>query len=465
MADIPLAALDSREQKQIEAARRALEKGNPDYAIDVSTGLLKRHPGCLEVRRVLRQAQQRRAGAKAGGGLGRLLRSVSSVPFVMSGTAQVKKDPLKALETAEKLLAADPANPAGHRLLAQAAAALEFPETEVFAWESLRDLNPEDGATLLALGRAYLGVGRQAEAVRMADLVLKREPGHGEALALAKDAAVALSLERGRWDEEGDYRAKLRSEEQAIAREQAARVVSDEVSLRELIERERKRFESEPDQVNLARELAGYHRQLGDLDEALRWVRVARGLPQGAADATLERVEVELQVAAIRERLAAAEAAVVAGGEGVRERRDALAAELQAFRLQQAGNLVEKYPNELTYRFEFGELLFAAARLDEAAQQFQMAVRNPKVRLPALVALAKVFKEGRKFDLAADQLETAKREIPAMDDLKKEVLYELADCRERMGDRERAMAEYKAIYAVDLGYRDVAAKINAHYGH
>jgi len=462
MADTPLAALDPREQKQVEAARKAVEKGNPGYAMDVCTGLLKRHPGCLEVRRVLRLAQQRKAGARAGG-LTKLFLSVSSVPFVMAGAGQVKKDPAKALETAEKLLAGNPATPAGHKLLAQAAEALGFPETAVFAWECLRDLDPEDTATLLALGRSYLAVGRQADAVRMADVVLKRDPGHGEALALAKDAAVALSMERGRWDEEGDYRAKLKSEEQSVEREQAARVATDEASLRQLIERGRKRFEEESDQVNLARELSGYHRQLGELEEALHWVRVARGLPQGAADATLERVEVELQTGAIRQRLAAAERDLAAGLEGAAERRDALAAELQAFRLNQAAALVEKYPNDLVYRFEFGELLLGEGRFDEAAQQFQMAVRNPKVRLQALVALAKVFKAGRKYDLAADQLETAKQELPTMDERKKEVLYELADCREQMGDRDKALAEYKAIYAADLGYRDVASKINAHY--
>lgn len=463
MADVPLAALDPREQKQIEAARKALDKGNPAYAVDVCTGLLRRHPGCLDVRRLLRLAQQRQAGAKAGG-LTKLFLSVSNVPFVMSGTSQVKKDPAKALETAEKLLAGNPTNPAGHKLLAQAAEALEFPETAVFAWEGLRDLNPEDPAALLSLGRAYLAVLRYADAVRMADTILKRDPGHGEALALAKDAAVAMSLDKGRWEEEGDFRDKLKNEQQSVEREQASRAANDEVSLRSQIERGEKRFASESQNVNLARELSGYYRQLGQLAEALHWIGVARGLPQGAADATLERVEVELKTAQLREQLAAAEAAVAAGEAGAEGRCAELAEALQAFRLAQAASLVEKYPNDHVYRFEYGELLFAQGQLDEAAQQFQLAQRNPKVRLPALVALARAFKAGRKYDLAADQLETAKKELSTMDNLKKEVLYELADCREQMGDRDRAIAEYKAIYAADLGYRDVAQKINAFYG-
>jgi hypothetical protein len=50
-----------------------------------------------------------------------------------------------------------------------------------------------------------------------------------------------------------------------------------------------------------------------------------------------------------------------------------------------------------------------------------------------------------------------------MDDLKKEVIYELASCFEAMGKAESAIEEYKVIYSDDIGFRDVAAKINAYY--
>jgi hypothetical protein len=50
-----------------------------------------------------------------------------------------------------------------------------------------------------------------------------------------------------------------------------------------------------------------------------------------------------------------------------------------------------------------------------------------------------------------------------MDDLKKDVIYELAGCYEAMGKKEEAIGEYKILYSEDIGYRDVADKINAFY--
>ena len=50
-----------------------------------------------------------------------------------------------------------------------------------------------------------------------------------------------------------------------------------------------------------------------------------------------------------------------------------------------------------------------------------------------------------------------------MDDVKKEIIYELGDCYEKMGKKEEAINEFKLIYAEDIGYRDVADKINAYY--
>ena len=68
-----------------------------------------------------------------------------------------------------------------------------------------------------------------------------------------------------------------------------------------------------------------------------------------------------------------------------------------------------------------------------------------------------------KFDLAVDQFNLAKSELQVMNDLKKEVIYELASAFEKMGRTKEAMEEFKAIYMADSGYRDVSKKINTFY--
>jgi lipopolysaccharide biosynthesis regulator YciM len=132
-------------------------------------------------------------------------------------------------------------------------------------------------------------------------------------------------------------------------------------------------------------------------------------------------------------------------------------------RREQAEHLVQRYPNEFSYRFELGELYFEDGETDAAIKELQLAQRSPKVRVQALIMLAKAYKAKGIHDLAVEQFTIAKSEIPGVTDVKKDVLYELGSCFEQQGDMEKAMAEYKALYSADIGYRDVSQKIEDFY--
>jgi tetratricopeptide (TPR) repeat protein len=85
------------------------------------------------------------------------------------------------------------------------------------------------------------------------------------------------------------------------------------------------------------------------------------------------------------------------------------------------------------------------------------------VRVASLVGLGRCFKAKKLFDLAVAQLNTAKSDLANMDETKKDVVYELGACYELMGKPDAAIEEFKAIYSEDIGFRDVADKINAFY--
>ncbi|MBO5254699.1 MAG: hypothetical protein J6B07_02625 [Opitutales bacterium] len=93
----------------------------------------------------------------------------------------------------------------------------------------------------------------------------------------------------------------------------------------------------------------------------------------------------------------------------------------------------------------------------------QTAQRSPKHRMQSLLGLGRAFSMGGKFDLAVDQLITAKNESKLMNDDKKEVIYELASTYEKMGNKDAAFAEYKEIYQIDASYKDVSAKVDFYY--
>ena len=210
MTEVAVAALDPRLQKQVESARTAFERGNDALVVELCIDVLAAAPGCLPVRKLHRAAQLRLAGAKRGA-LALAFGKLSTAPFLIGGSVQLERDPLRAIASAQRMLEADPHSRAGLQLLGRAASAQGWRETAVFACEAWRDIAPHEVDAHVALGRAQLEAGRAAAAVPCAEAALRLDPLHGAAQALLKDASVGVSLREGNWEARGDFRGKLRS--------------------------------------------------------------------------------------------------------------------------------------------------------------------------------------------------------------------------------------------------------------
>jgi tetratricopeptide (TPR) repeat protein len=67
------------------------------------------------------------------------------------------------------------------------------------------------------------------------------------------------------------------------------------------------------------------------------------------------------------------------------------------------------------------------------------------------------------YDLAARTFQSAIKEKPVFDEEKKELVYNLGCVLENMDKKEEAIEQFKLIYEMDIGYKDVAAKVDAYY--
>lgn len=465
MPETALTTLKPQVQKQVDIARLAIERENYEYAIKICLSVLERHPECLAVRKLLRAAQKKLFGTK-NRFMAKTIGGLSSAPFMITASTQVKKNPVKAMNSAEKMLSRDPTNVAALKLLADAAKSHDLPATRVFALEGIREVQPDNIKTLLEIGEAYIAAGQADQALGAAERILELKPGHEAGQAMIKSASVAQSMQRGKWDEEGSYRDKLRDESQAISLEQESKVVGSEEATRSVIDEALKKVEAEPENINHYRTLIKQYEKVGDFEEAIRWVEKARKLPAGAADANLEKMRSELKVGRLERDIAAKSKEMKENPENrdrLQSEIDALQAELDDVKMEEVKALVERYPNDFSNRFEYGRLLFKKGEVDAAIEQFQLSQRNAKVRVQSLMYLGNCFKSKKQYDLAVQQYATVKSEISGMNEQKKEVIYELAECYEKMGKTEEAIAEYKSIYSVDISYRNVADKINQFY--
>ncbi|WP_269541358.1 tetratricopeptide repeat protein [Cerasicoccus fimbriatus] len=454
--------LDPRLRKQIEGARKNLSK-NPSIVITVCMNILERHPGCLDLRKLLRQAQERAKSGKTSG-MSKFIGKVTSAPFAQKAKKGIEKDPVAVMTQAEKSITDNPSLPLGHRLLGQAAEKLELWETAVFAYEKLVEVDKTEENQIM-LANALIHAKRPKEAILIGDRILHANAACEAAQELVRRASVAESMDRGKWEEEGGFRDKLADEEKAIELEQQARVVNDEDTVEKLVGKNLKLLEAEPENLTLYREIINGYRTIGNYTKALDYIRKARTTSAGSSDPTLERMEIDMNLSIKRSEVEALEQKLEAepDNEAIQAELVELKAQEHKFKLENALRIVEKYPNDYGARYDLGLLFFEEGNYDKAMGEFQKATRNPKVRVKAIMMLGRSMAAKGIYDMAVQQFEEAKKELKLMDETKKEVIYELASAHEENGDMEKAIAEYKIIYSNDIGYRDVADKINNFY--
>lgn len=459
MKKVALNELDPRLQKQVAQADQQI-RSNPQYAVEILAGILSRNPGCVEVRRSLRQAQKAVLGTRKG-----LFDGVVGVLTSSKIAKAVEADPVAAIGEAEAALAKKPTDPNANKTIALAATKLGFHALAAFAYEELAANDPKQVQHHVDLANTWIAGGEYDNALHAADAGLKLFPGNGDLQEAVRRASVNKTMKKGNWEDKGDFQSKLKDKEEALRLEQAARKVTDATTAAEQITLLAQKLQEQPDSIDLYRDIVRQFIAIGDLDNAIAWLQRGRLTTLGKADTSLERQETDLVVQRyenrskqLRERANAAPGDAAAQAELA-----ANESELAEYRLRTAASLVERYPNDYAFRYEFGILLLASGRTDESVQQLQYAQRNPKYRQPALLAIGRAFVVSGKFDLAVEQLTAAKGEIQVMNDLKKEVIYELGLAYEKMGKAKESVDEYKAIYMADSGFRDVAKKINDFY--
>jgi len=459
--EIPISALDPRQVKQLEGADKVLNS-NPNYAKEIYSAVVKLSPGCLDVRRKLR-ALQFRLNPNSSKGLSGIFGKVTAAPFMFRGKGD--KDPAQTINKAEDLIDKSVANVIAHQMLVDAAKNLEMKGTIVFGLETIRQINPKDLNNLKELGDAYLEIGDTEKTIAIGNEIQKINPNDGDAEDLMKRASVAVAMNKGKWEESEDFRTQLKDEAEAQSLEQASKAVNDSKGLEDLIRQAYAKWEEEPENLNHYRQLSEYYHRYGDLENAIAWIQQARKQEAGKADISLEEKERNLTLEYYDDVIDQWEKQYHQNPNDLETKsswEDAIH-NRKTYQKSQLESLVQRYPNDFGYRFELGVLLYEEEDYENCLAHFQLAQKNAKVRLDAILYLGRAYSRKNFHDLAIEQFNVLKSEIQIMDDRKKEAIYELGCCFESMDKGAEAMEEFKLVYSADISFRDVADKINAFY--
>jgi len=111
--------------------------------------------------------------------------------------------------------------------------------------------------------------------------------------------------------------------------------------------------------------------------------------------------------------------------------------------------------------FDLGIAFREMGLLDDAIAEFQIAARSRLKRVESIEALGGCFLDKGEPSVAVTLLTRALGEPAAAqgDDTLRGVLYLLGRASEQIGAREEGLRYYQRVYAVDIRFRDVAARI------
>ncbi len=436
----------------------AVRKNNFDYAVALFGQALKLEPAFWECRQALRATQHKRSGNRSTGLFKRFLGSASTLT---KGRLALRNDPAAAIQIAEEALNDDPSNAEAHQLLADAAAALDLPQTAALSLDIAFKNNPGDRRLAVRLSEALVVSGQRARAEKLLRDLLASDPTDPDLNERLKNLLAHRTLQEGYKDlagGTGSYRDALRDRDQAVTLEQESRTVKDVDVTDRLIREYEARAAAEPDNQKLLRDLADLHRRKGDAAGAIRWYEQLLRVG-GVSDPAIHKAIHETRLEQFDREIAVVDPA----DPDAETRRAELRKAREDYLLDNARRQAEANPTDLQLRYDLGRQYFEAGRISEAIGELQRAQNNPHRRIGAMLLLARCFAHRGMNDLAARKLEEALKEKQVFDDEKKELHYQLGSVLERAGKPAEAIEQFKLIYEMDIGYRDVGAKVDAYY--
>jgi tetratricopeptide (TPR) repeat protein len=457
---------------QFEHANQSVATGNYDYGIRLLLSCCKLDPGNLIYRQTLRRTEK----AKYKNNLrGAMLAWLTTWPAkARAKTALQTRDYLGVLEYGERVLASDPWDVGAQMDMAAAADGLGQLDLAVWLLEQARQKTQASAALNRALARLYEKRGNFTQAIALWNLVRKAKPADQEAGRKLKDLAVNETIARGNYDgavaeasavpkpnggadpptDQVQSKSKEYRVGAAAAKAEAAAAPGDRPS-REAAPI-RAKLQVDLTNAGLYVQLAAVYRRHNDLEQARAVLQEGLGPTGNAFDLTTELADLEIEP--FRQNLAVAEERFKdkPDDEELRKLRIRLRKEINTRELELHRRKAERFPTEMSHRYEAGVRLLRGGQVDEAIQELQAARGDPRLRWQSLTQLGHCFKARNNWHLAQRNFEEALRLLPTVEAArKKEVLFVLAQGCAEAGDLAHAVDVAYELANIDFSYRDI----------
>ena len=434
-------------------AQQAVAAKNYKYAVSILRTLIKRAPGFLEGRKVLRACE-----VKCTPDAGRR----SSLFGGMRLTT--RKDPATVIVNIEDDLEKDPYSVSANEALFNAANDLNLPDLAAFALETICKGQPNPKKHLHMLANHYIKNEQFTEAADAYRRILEIDRTDAIAQRGEKDCAAKGTMKKGNWEGSGDFRTKMKNANATADLESGDKLGLTRAEMEQRLATLSEQYAVDNTNLQVVKDIASIYEQMEDYANSHAYYAWAYQL-SGCADVSINDKAMEMHEKALNAELAYYEQVLAADPTN----EEALAAyntrkqEVALAVVEDAKARVEANPTDAQLQFKYGQALFDAGMQSEAIPALQRARTNPNLRIKAMLMLGKCYAAKNMVDMAIRQLEDADKELIAMDDVKKEILYMIGCLYETAGNKEKSLESFKAIYEVDYGYQDVAQRVESAY--
>lgn len=479
---------------KFERANQVIATGNFDYGIHLLMDCCKIDPGSLPYRHKLRATEKAKYRNNLRGSV--FARLLSWPIRARMKTALRARDYLKVLEHGERILMRNPWDVGAQMDMAEAAEMLGLLDLAVWILEQARHKQALDPHVNRALAHLYEQRGNFTQAIALWELIRKAKPGDVEALHKIKDLAADDTIARGQYHtslQGGEETAEAPESGTAVSPTAGKRPRKDstdeapaawwlregttpssktksaspapaptagETPVHDRLEREaaplRARLKGDPTSPYLYLQLATIYRRGDDLDKARAVLQDGLGPTGNAFELTVQLADLDIEP--FRRNLAIAEDKFKADPNNaeLRRLRTRLRKEINTRELDLYRQKADRYPTEMSHRYEVGVRLLRLAQIDEAIRELQASRGDPRYRWQSLLSLGQCFKARNNWRLAERNFEEALKNLPTGEvNHRKEILYELAVGSAEANELNKAIDLATELANLDFSYRDI----------
>lgn len=440
-----------------EKAQKVAETGNFDYAIDMYLQGLRYAPDALmEGHLPLCELALHRQGSNG--------KKPSMVDKVKHRGG---KTPLDQMLNAEYLFARDPDHVPYAEAMLKAAVVGGYSKTAGWIanliFQTVNASEHPSAQTYLLLKDAYTSIGQFDKAIAALQRASKLRPSDKALADEFTDLSAELTMVRGKYDGEGDFRQSIKDRESQEKLHGQAGVVKTEDYRVHAVADARKKIADNPELPANIFELADALSDLEDEQAENDAIALLQNTYKARSDFSFGKRAGELRIKQIKRKIREAEAAAVAnpGDEQAKALARELSAQLRSLELEHYRLCVRNYPTDLSAKFEYALRLVEDKQYDQAIPLLQQAQRDPRRKLAAMTKVGLCFAEKGWLDDAIDVYTRAISSYEMKEDaVAKELRYNLGRAYELQGNIDKALEVYRRIAQFDFAYKDVSQRVD-----